>query len=145
MHQKLMICYQAKNTRRLLVLKKIYLSVALTWTCSIIFLCLISFNNLPNLGIKNTDKYVHFIFHFIFVNLWFLYFNYKNSENRIKFGKILFIVSFLFGILIELAQQTFTINRKADIFDVIANTTGAFFALIIIFMYDFIKRAKSNY
>lgn len=106
---------------------------------------MISFNNLPNLGIINTDKYVHFIFHFIFVNLWFLYFNYKNSENRIKFGKILFIVSFLFGILIELAQQTFTINRKADIFDVIANTTGAFFALIIIFMYDFIKRAKSNY
>ena len=129
---------------RLLVLKNIYLSAALIWTCSILVLCLASFSNLPDAGIKNADKYVHFTFHFVFVILWSLYYNRKNAENVFKSTVVIFIVSFLFGILIELAQQAFTRTRKADILDVFANTTGAFSALIIILTFLFIIKSKAK-
>jgi hypothetical protein len=75
--------------------KNIYLSAALIWTCSILFLCLASFSNLPDVGLENADKYVHFTFHFVFVNLWFLYFNYKNQINSIKLAILIFISHWL--------------------------------------------------
>lgn len=124
--------------------KNIYLSAALLWTCSILILCLASFNNLPVVAIKNADKYVHFTFHFVFVTLWFLYYNCKNVKNSFKSIVIIFIVSVFFGILIEIAQQDFTTTRKGDILDVFANTTGAFSALIIILTYIFIIKPKSK-
>ncbi len=114
--------------------KNIYLSAALIWTCSILFLCLASFSNLPDVGVKNADKYVHFTFHFVFVNLWVLYFNSKNHKISFKLMLSIFFASFLLGILIELAQQAFTTSRKGDVFDIFANATGAFSALIFIFI-----------
>lgn len=122
--------------------KNTYLSAALLWTFSILILCLASFNNLPAVALKNVDKYVHFIFHFVFVTLWFMYYNCKNPKNSIKSILVIFIVSIFFGILIEIAQQDFTTTRKGDISDVFANTTGAFTALIIILTYIFIIKPK---
>ena len=139
-----MDCYQAKTTKHLLVLKNIYLSAAIIWTCFIIFLCLASISNLPSVKVSNADKYVHFTFHFLFVILWFLYLNYKKSKNRFRLSIKLCLVSLLFGISIEFAQQTFTITRKADIYDVFANTTGTLFAVIILFTYHFIANKKKE-
>jgi glycopeptide antibiotics resistance protein len=133
-----------KNIKRLLVLKNIYLSAALIWTCSILVLCLASFSNLPDVGVKNADKYVHFTFHFVFVLLWALYYNYKNAESIFKSTVVILIVSFLFGIIIEIAQQVFTSNRKFDILDVSANTTGAFSALLIILIFHFANKSISK-
>ena len=127
-----------------MVHKNIYLSVALFWTCSILFLCLASFNNLPDVGIENADKYVHFTFHFVFVNLWFLYFNSKNYKNSFKLILFLFSTSFLLGILIELAQQAFTTSRKGDVFDIFANTVGAFSGLILILIFLFVVKSNSK-
>jgi VanZ family protein len=126
------------------VLNNIYLSAALIWTCSILFLCLASFSNLPDVGVENADKYVHFTFHFVFVNLWFLYFNSKNQKNSFKLILFIFFASFLLGILIELAQQVFTTTRKGDVFDIFANTTGAFSALILILISLFAGKFKSK-
>ncbi len=134
--------FQAKTTKHLLVLKNVYLSAAIIWTCSIIFLCLASISNLPNVGVNNADKYVHFTFHFLFVIFWGLYFNNKNVKNRNRTVILLFMISLLFGILIELAQQKFTTTRTADIYDVLANTNGAFFAMTILFIYNFIANKK---
>jgi VanZ family protein len=126
------------------VLNNIYLSAALIWTCSILFLCLASFSNLPDVGVENADKYVHFTFHFVFVNLWFLYFNSKNQKNSFKLILFIFFASFLLGILIELAQQVFTTTRKGDVFDIFANTSGAFSALILILISHFAGKFKSK-
>ena len=126
------------------MLNNIYLSAALIWTCSILFLCLASFSNLPDVGVENADKYVHFTFHFVFVNLWFLYFNSKNQKNSFKLILFIFFASFLLGILIELAQQVFTTTRKGDVFDIFANTTGAFSALILILISLFAGKFKSK-
>ena len=128
------------------MLKRIYLSAALIWTCFILFLCLASFSNLPDVGIKNADKYVHFTFHFVFVNLWFFYFNHKCQKNRVKLGIFIFTSSVLFGVLIELAQRVFTTTRKADFFDILSNACGAFFALILLltFCFAFKRNSKSE-
>ncbi len=127
-----------------MVLKRIYLSAALIWTCSILFLCLASFNNLPDVGVKNADKYVHFTFHFVFVNLWFLYFNYKKQKNSIKLALFIFIFSVIFGVLIELAQRVFTTTRKADFLDILSNVIGAFSALTLLLICYFAIKWKSK-
>ena len=127
-----------------MVLKNIYLSAALIWTCSILFLCLASFSNLPDVGLENADKYVHFTFHFVFVNLWFLYFNYKNQKNSIKLAIFIFISSIIFGVLIELAQRVFTTTRKGDFLDILSNSSGAFSALLLILVYFFAFKGKSK-
>ena len=126
------------------MLKHIFLSAALIWTCSILFLCLASFSNLPDVGVKNADKYVHFTFHFVFVNLWFLYFNHKNTKNIIKLGLFIFISSVIFGVLIELAQRIFTTTRKADFLDILSNAIGAFCALTLLLIYYFANKRKSK-
>ena len=45
---------------------------------------------------------------------------------------IAWISSLFFGIAIELIQQYVTTTRNADIIDVLANSTGATFAVLLI-------------
>ncbi len=98
---------------------------------------------MPKVGLQNADKYVHFTFHFVFVVLWFLYFNTK-TENRINLNTILkvFLMSFVFGFLIEIAQFLFTKTRGYDLLDVLANTTGAFVASLLIRVVQLLKMKK---
>ena len=127
------------------MLKKIYLFAALTWTFSILFLCLATFNNLPEIAVKNADKYVHFIFHFGFVMLWFLYLDFnKPMKTGFKRIFVLFLLSFLFGVAIEIAQKLFTTSRNADVFDVAANTTGTLTASLLIVVYIFSRKEISK-
>ncbi|MEY3498860.1 MAG: hypothetical protein RL308_529 [Bacteroidota bacterium] len=127
------------------MLKKIYLFAALIWTFSILFFCLATFNNLPEIAVKNADKYVHFTFHFGFVMLWFLYFDFnKQMKTRFKTIFVLFLLSFIFGVAIEIAQKLFTTSRSADVFDVAANTTGTFIASLLIVGYIFSRKEISK-
>jgi glycopeptide antibiotics resistance protein len=41
-------------------------------------------------------------------------------------------------------QQAFTSTRKFDIFDIFANTTGAFSALLIILIFHFANKSISK-
>lgn len=100
---------------------------------------MVSFNKLPSLGISGADKYVHATFHFGFVVLWFLNFS------TIDFDKIIlrvFIASFLYGVLIEIAQELFTTTRHADLYDVAANLSGAFTAVSVIMIGRFYLKRK---
>lgn len=117
-------------TKNLLVLKKTVFVLALGWTILMAFLCLISFSKLPNIGLSGTDKYVHFMMHFIFTLFWSSYVSIR--ENVISIPKIVRIVliSFCYGILIELLQEAYTSTRHADVFDVLANFSGALFSLL---------------
>lgn len=125
---------------RLLVHKKIYFSIASLWTILVTYLCLVSFSNLPSLGIGKADKYVHFAFHFIFTLLWFLYLNVKKVEIKKSFI-VVFLASLFFGIVIEIAQTLFTATRKGDVLDVLANTSGAIIAILVLILCNtYIKR-----
>ena len=126
-------------TNNLSVLKNAIFSLAIGWTILIAVLCLVKFTDLPSFGVSGADKYVHFTFHFVFTILWGFYLWSKLNEITIsKIGRVVFL-SFCYGILIEILQETFTKTRHADIFDLLANGTGALVALVFFVL---IKRQK---
>ena len=129
------------HTNNSLVLKKATFSLAVGWTLLIAVLCLVKFTDLPSIGVSGADKYVHFTLHFVFTMLWGYYLWLKLNE--IALTKIIFVVtsSLCYGILIEILQETLTKTRRADIFDVVANFSGALVALLLFIL---IKRLKTE-
>jgi len=126
------------------VRKNSYLSAALIWTCSILLLCLEPANDLPKIEINNVDKLAHFIFHFVFIVLWYLYFKSSIKIINYKTPVILFFVSLIFGILIEWSQKAFTTSRNGDILDVISNISGAFTALVILLSVQYYSNNRTK-
>jgi VanZ family protein len=115
------------------VLKQFYFWAALSWTGLIVFFCLIKSSNIPAIQITNLDKVAHSFFHFVFTSLWFLFF--KEQRNSLDVFKLLilsFMLSIFFGIIIEIVQALFTTTRKGDLFDVLANLSGATLAVCLI-------------
>lgn len=126
--------------------KKIIFGAALFWTLTIAILCLIQINDLPDfnkIDIPEKDKYVHFTFHLVFTLLWSGYFWKKQKEIVIKTVFRVFLVSVAYGILIEFLQGEFTTTRQADIFDVLANTTGASIALMMLIGFKYLAKNKN--
>jgi VanZ family protein len=113
------------------VLKKTIFGLATCWTIFVAVLCLVSFHKLPSLGITGGDKYVHFIFHFVFTLLWG-YFSFLKQKRIVlpRIALVLFI-SICYGIILELLQEIYTTTRQADLFDIIANTIGATMAFLV--------------
>ena len=125
-----------KPTNNLLVHNKIYLIFALIWTSIVTVLCLLNNNELPMPKFeKNTDKLGHMVFHFGITTLWYLYFKHKIINTK-KAVFQAFLFSFVYGILIEIAQGLFTTTRSADILDVAANATGALLVVGIVIVYQ---------
>ena len=117
--------------------------MATFWTLLIVFLCLVQFENLPSVGVKGADKYVHFTFHFVFTLLWSTYFFLLKTKVEMKsLLKILFI-SVTFGVVIELLQGEFTTTRQADSLDVLANFFGASIAVIGMLVFKYINENKN--
>lgn len=127
----------AKDTKNLLVLKKILFGAALIWTGIISYLCLIQSNNLPKISFPNLDKIIHVFFHFVFTILWFLFFKiHLKKYSKKKIFMISFLLSFCFGVTIEILQSLLTTTRSGDVIDVLANTTGAILAFFMISVLD---------
>ncbi|WP_348797645.1 VanZ family protein [Flavobacterium adhaerens] len=105
--------------------------VAIIWAGCITYFCLIKASAIPVVSIPNIDKCIHAFFYFVLTFLWFLFF-YKQLKLDSIFKPLLFsfMVSFFFGILIEILQQTFTTTRQADALDVVANLVGAGLSVI---------------
>jgi VanZ family protein len=118
-------------------LERKFFYFALFWTVLIAVLCLVSLTNVPSIPIKSKDKYAHFVFYFVLVLSWF--FSFKNLSLNIKVKILCFAI--LYGIIIEVFQEIFTVNREADIFDVIANSFGAVVAYLI---FPFLKNNFSR-
>jgi len=115
--------------------KKIFFFTALFWTGIILFFCLVQSSDIPQVKIQNLDKVIHAFFHFVFVSLWFLFL--KKQFSNAKILKLLIssvVFSLFFGILIEILQELCTTTRHADVFDVLANLSGATLAVIAIML-----------
>jgi VanZ family protein len=115
------------------------------WIGTVTFFCLATFNTVPLGGVSNLDKIVHAFFYLIFTIL--LYLSIKNSFSNTSSFKAMtlsFIGSVLYGIIIEIAQDKFTATRHADFYDVLANTTGATIAVLLIYFSNRIGSSKSK-
>ena len=120
--------------------KKGYFYLASLWTLFIAYLCLTDFNKLPTIKIGGLDKSVHFILHFFFTLLWYLY---VKSTLKIKWN-IAFVVllDVVYGSLIEVGQTLFTITRQGDVLDILANSVGTAAAVIVIYVFPRLYRRE---
>ena len=93
----------------------------------------------PNISIEknilfpHADKLAHFVMYFILQLL--LMYQYENRICKRKELKI-FISVCTYGILLEVFQHLFLADRFYEIFDIIANITGAFSGMLF---FHFIK------
>ena len=125
--------------------KQLYFWVALLWTGIVAYLCLMKSSDVPVVQITNLDKIVHAFFHFVFTLLWFLYFkNHFSRMSTFKKAIIPFLLSVFFGLLIEFFQNVFTVTRMAELYDVLANISGAIFAVILILLYEKMSQPNEN-
>jgi VanZ family protein len=127
-------------TKHLSAHKNKIIYFAVLWTLAVTFACLVSFNKVPTISIKNIDKLVHVCFHFGIAFLWMLYFVIQKNIPKKKAAIKAFVLSLFLGIIIEICQHVFTTTRRADFLDVIANTIGALLAIgLLFFTSNFIK------
>ena len=112
--------------------KKGYFYLAALWTLFIAYLCLTDFDTLPTIKIGGLDKSVHFILHFFFTLLWYLYLKSVFKTKWIISFVVLLDVAY--GSLIEVGQTLFTITRKGDVLDILANSVGTAAAVIVIYL-----------
>jgi VanZ family protein len=101
---------------------------AVAWTLAIFFLMIMPPNQIPSqgmFGIKHLDKVVHICLFGGFVWLWFMS-RLNSNKNTAGTGVLtrLFLISAFYGIAMEFVQYFFT-NRDFDIWDIVADTTGA--------------------
>jgi VanZ family protein len=130
---RLIHCFQVNHTKNLLVPKGLYFWIALAWTGVIAYFCLTPSSNLPTVTIPYVDKLVHASFHFAFTLFWFLFFKKQlASQNVSKPLVFAFTLSIFFGVVIEILQGSCTTTRRADVIDVLANTSGAVLAVCLI-------------
>jgi VanZ family protein len=122
--------------------RKLYFWAALSLTVFITVTCLISMRNFTGLEVvNNSDKYVHLSFYLLFTFVWYQYL-VRKLENTTKFKVRLytFLWACSYGIAIEICQGVFTKDRSADYHDIIANSSGAALAIIILWLYEKLKK-----
>jgi VanZ family protein len=125
------------------VRKQLYFWAALVWSGIITFFCLVQLNNVPLGNVSNLDKLVHAFFHFVLTTLCFLFLKSRsfNLNNR-KPLLFSFLFSVFFGIAIEVAQGLLTETRQADVFDVIANMSGATLSVLLCWLFSLNTKFK---
>ncbi|MGZ9676820.1 VanZ family protein [Flavobacterium sp. GNP001] len=122
------------------MLKNIYFFSTIIWAAIISVFCLVQFKSVPLGTVSHLDKVVHAFFYFVLTFLLQLFLNESKANWSKKVVKTYsFVSAILFGIVIELVQETCTATRHADVLDVLANTTGALLSIGAYSMYERIK------
>jgi VanZ family protein len=107
--------------------------VALFWTGIVSYFCLVNSSDIPTIDIPNLDKCIHAFFHLVFTFVWFLFFS-KHLQIDLIFKPLMcsVVLSFVFGITIEILQNLITTTRSADVLDIVANMVGSILAIFVI-------------
>tara|TARA_R110000868_G_scaffold3980_7_gene24258 strand:+ start:630 stop:1004 length:375 start_codon:yes stop_codon:yes gene_type:complete len=113
------------------VLKKVTFLVALGYSVALGAVSLITLD-IPNVQISFADKIFHFLAYSLFTVLWYLAFFYTFSFKKRKSIIYAAVLAILFGIVIEVLQDTITTSRALDVYDALANTFGALVTTMII-------------
>jgi VanZ family protein len=113
-----------------------YLFLWITWLITISFLLLMPGENIPNSGIDipHLDKYLHFIM-FAVLSFLFLLQKVKRKQKvtiREKIAVCLVIVCF--GLIVEIIQECFILDRHFDWWDVVANTLGTIAGVLLLLL-----------
>jgi len=114
------------------VLKKLLFLISILYTLALLIVCLIKLNKLPKIGVTFGDKVFHVLAYALLSFLWYNTFIYtiKLKEQRALLQATVFSV--IFGIIIEVLQEALTTFRTFDLNDVLANTIGVFFTVLLV-------------
>ncbi len=96
---------------------------------------------MPAVSIPGKDKTAHFLFYYVFFILW--YFGLSKKSGAKYFSIILVLITLFYGICMEFLQANFTTSRHADLYDILANTIGAFAGFITVYLVH--KKNKKYY
>ncbi len=107
------------------LLKDSIFIIALAITFSIVCLSLLKIPE-TKITITNIDKVFHSIAYFTLTISWLIAY-FKKPQKKY----IIVICCIIFGIVIELLQNTLTDYRTGEYLDVIANSSGVLLALLI--------------
>jgi VanZ family protein len=111
--------------------KIIVLFVAVGYSITLAVLSLISNDALPYFGTNYEDKIYHLLAYALLTFLWFkVFINFNNSKPIL----LAFVISIVFGIIIEVLQGEFTVVRDASIMDILANSIGVTIVSLILLM-----------
>ena len=104
-----------------------YNIASILWALLILILCLMPGKDLPTVEILNFDKLVHFGIYIVLALT--MYYGWKKQDSflsmhRNTITKILLLTS-VYGFAVEVMQEIFTTDRNFDIFDALANSSGA--------------------
>jgi VanZ family protein len=104
-----------------------YNTVPILWALAILVACLIPGKDIPGVSIFEFDKIVHFTLYLVLAIT--MYYGWKKQDSFSWFHqntilKIL-LISSIYGFSVEVAQELFTVDRHFDLFDALANATGA--------------------
>ncbi|TWO33783.1 hypothetical protein E1J38_003125 [Seonamhaeicola sediminis] len=114
------------------MLKKTVFVGTLVYTFFIITVSLIKLNNLPDVKISFGDKIFHFLAYAVLTVSWFFSFSFTFN---VKIKKALLsagLLSIIFGIILEVLQESFTEFRSLDIYDALVNTLGVLMASVVL-------------
>jgi hypothetical protein len=104
------------------------------WAAFIFYMCMIPSGHLPKINIPNLDKIVHFTFYLVLSSLIYFGWTRQNSFPSLHNHTLLkiFIVACIYGLSIEIMQETFTTTRHFEWADEAANATGSAVACFFI-------------
>ena len=91
-----------------------------------------------NIEVQESDKIAHCIAYFVFAAIWFFFFFFSKKQNN-NFKQSLIkssIICFIYGVLMEVFQKFFTTYRYSDWWDIVANTSGIIFVVILLKLFE---------
>lgn len=122
--------------------KFFYFFSAIVWAILITVFCLVQFKTVPLGSVSHLDKVVHAFFYFVLTFLVQLNWRVSKLNWSYRTQAVVSVVgTILFGVLIEILQETCTATRHADVLDVIANSIGA---LLSVFAFKLYVRFKNK-
>lgn len=129
----------------------------IAWSFVVLVLSVISgniVNEVPVMKIPHIDKVAHFGMYFVLAFL-LIYDFHHNNPGLSLFKAYLFsvIIALIYGGSIEIIQTIPVLHRSCDIYDIIANSSGVFFAMLCYRMLNFLlnkvmlmfTKPKQNY
>lgn len=124
--------------------KRLSLCLLIVIASAIPALSLINISDLPTLKVQSADKVYHLIaYAALSFSITLHYRNHRKKNISLKKLSGIFFLTILFGIVIEVLQESLTTYRTFDYFDIVANTFGSLIGLMIIStLLQFLKNNK---
>lgn len=111
----------------------------LLWATVILFLTLLPAASLPQVPAWELISFSTASHAAVFFLLAILMLRSFTNQNAFSYlhqnaGIATFIISVLFGVLIEILQSTMGLGRQGDIMDVVSNTIGTFLGIMVYYL-----------